>query len=254
MSRDVGVLRCGLAHPGWVWGSTRIAIGADGYPSVVSTPPAQVESQAVIDLLGMLAYGELLAFDRMATDARLAPDLHRRAVLSEMAAVEIGNYRRLADRLTELGADPQDAMRPYVGALDDYHDSTEPKDWLEALTKAYVGDSIADDFFRELAAFLAPADGELVRQVLHQSQYHEFACTEIQAAIEADPKVANRLSMWARRLVGEGLSQAQRVAGERTALTALILSGVDEEGGAQALFKRLTSAHTVRMAAVGLNN
>ena len=30
---------------------------------------------AVVDLLGMLAYGELLAFDRMAADARLAPDL-----------------------------------------------------------------------------------------------------------------------------------------------------------------------------------
>ena len=42
---------------------------------------------AVVDLLGMLAYGELLAFDRMAADAQLAPDLPRRAVLSEMAGV-----------------------------------------------------------------------------------------------------------------------------------------------------------------------
>src|SRR5687768_15899021 len=106
----------------------------------------------------MLAYGELLAFDRMAADARLAPDLHRRAVLSEMAAAEIASYRRLADRLAELGADPQDAMRPFVGALHEYHDNTEPKDWLEALTKAYVGDGIADDFFREVAQFLDPAD------------------------------------------------------------------------------------------------
>jgi hypothetical protein len=217
----------------------------------VSTPDP---TEAVVDLIGMLAYGELLAFERMAADARLAPDLHRRAVLSEMAAVEIANYRRLAGRLTELGADPQDAMTPYVEALQSYHDSTEPRDWLEALTKAYVGDGIADDFFREVAAFLDPADGDLVRQVLHDSRYDEFACEEIRDAIEADPKVANRLSMWARRLVGEGLSQAQRVAGERPALTALILSGVGDQGGLQALFKRLTAEHTARMAAVGLNN
>ena len=57
----------------------------------------------MVDLLGMLAYGELVAFDRMAADARLAPDLRRRAVLSEMAGREITNYCRLADRLTELG-------------------------------------------------------------------------------------------------------------------------------------------------------
>jgi hypothetical protein len=207
-----------------------------------------------VDLLGMLAYGELLAFDRMATDARLAPDLRRRAVLSEMAAVEITNYRRLAQRMLDLGADPQEAMAPYVAPLHAYHDMTEPKDWLEALTKAYVGDGIADDFFREIAKFLAPLDRELVLEVLHDSQYAEFAATEIQAAIGADPKVANRLSMWARRLVGEGLSQAQRVAGERIALATLIVVGTGDQAGVHALFKRLTSAHTARMAAVGLNN
>lgn len=209
---------------------------------------------AVVDLLGLVAYGELLAFDRMAADARLAPDLGRRAVLSEMAAAEIGNYRRLADRLTELGIPPGDAMSPYVPALQSYHDSTEPRDWLEALTKAYVGDSIADDFFREIAGYLAEPDRKLVLDVLHDSHYDEFAGAEIRAAIEADPKVANRLSMWARRLVGEGLSQANRVAAERVALATLLVTGSGDQAAVQTLFKRLTAAHIARMAAVGLNN
>lgn len=218
-----------------------------------STAP-RASRAAVVDLLGMVAYGELLAFDRMAADARLAPDLHRRAVLCEMAAVEIHNYRRLADRLTELGVAPGDAMAPFVDALRSYHDSTEPKDWLEALTKAYVGDGIADDFFRQMAAFLAEPDRQLVLDVLHESRYDDFAAREIRLAIEADPRVANRLSMWARRLVGEGLSQAGRVAAERTALTELIATGFDDQAGVQALFRRLTTAHTERMGAVGLNN
>jgi tRNA-(MS[2]IO[6]A)-hydroxylase (MiaE)-like len=225
-------------------------------PSAAEAPSgsAEVPSGAVVDLLGMLAYGELLAFDRMAADARLAPDLGRRAVLSEMAAVEIANYRRLARRMLDLGANPQQAMAPYVAPLQAYHDKTEPKDWLEALTKAYVGDGVADDFFREIAKFLAPPDRELVLEVLHDSQYADFAAAEIQAAIGADPKVANRLSMWARRLVGEGLSQAQRVAGERIALATLIVVGSADQAGVQAMLKRLTSAHTTRMAAVGLRN
>ncbi|MBO4209392.1 ferritin-like fold-containing protein [Micromonospora echinofusca] len=211
-------------------------------------------TEAVVDLLGLVAYGELLAFDRLAADARLAPDLRRRAALCEMAAVEITNYRRLADRLAELGVTPDDAMAPYVDALQAYHDSTEPKDWLEAVTKAYVGDALADDFLREIADSLTGPDRQLVLDVLHDSRYDEFAAGEIRAAIAADPKVANRLSMWARRLLGEGLSQAGRVAAERGALTALVVVRSGDQAGAQALFGRLTAAHTARMVAVGLNN
>jgi hypothetical protein len=210
--------------------------------------------EAVIDLLGLLAYAEMLAFDRMAADARLAPDLHRRAVLSEMAAREIDNYSRLAGRLRELGTDPDAAMAPFVAPLNDYHDQTEPKDWLEALTKAYVGDGIADDFYREVAAFLGSPDRELVLDVLHDSRHSDFAAAEIRAAIAADPRLANRLSMWARRLVGEGLSQAQRVAAERSRLAGLIIAGMREQAAVAALFKQLTAAHTERMTSVGLNN
>jgi hypothetical protein len=208
----------------------------------------------VAELLGLLAYAELVAFDQMAADARLAPDLHRRAVLSEMAAREIDNYCRLAARLGELGVEVEDAMHPYVAALGDYHEQTKPKDWLEALAKAYVGDGVADDFYREIAAYLDAEDRDLVLDVLHDSRHADFAAAELRAAIAADPKVANRLSMWARRLVGEALSQAQRVAGERVALAGLIASGGGDLSDVQTLFRRLTSAHTTRMGAVGLNN
>jgi 1,2-phenylacetyl-CoA epoxidase catalytic subunit len=209
----------------------------------------------VVDLLGMLAYAELLAFDRLADDAKLAPDVSRRAVLSEMAASEISNYRRIAARLTELGADPEDAMAPFRQPLDDYHDQTQPSSWLEALTKAYVGDSIADDFVREVAQGLAQPDRDLVLEVLHDSQYADYAAREIQQALAEDPSAGNRLSMWARRLVGEALRQSQRVAAERPALAQLLVSGGDGDLSTLAsMLKRLTAAHTARMTTVGLNN
>ncbi|GAA2705835.1 ferritin-like fold-containing protein [Micromonospora olivasterospora] len=208
---------------------------------------------AVVDLLGLVAFGQLLAFDRLAADARLAPDLRRRAVLSEMAAAEIGTFRRLAGRLAALGVPPEEAMAPYVEPLQAYHDSTEPKDWLEAVTKAYVGDGISDDFLREIAGGLDEPDRRLVLDVLHESRYAEFAAAEFRAALQADPRAANRLSMWARRLVGEALSQAGRVAAaDRGALTALVAQGGRVD--AQELFGRLTAVHTERMTAVGLNN
>lgn len=218
------------------------------------TPPAPADDaqRAVVELLGLLAYAELDAFDRMAADARLAPDLTRRAILSEMAGREIDNFRRLAERLRELGADPETAMTPFVGPLQDYHAKTEPNDWLEALTKAYIGEGLADDFYREIAGFLQSPDRELVLDVLHESRFEEFTAEEIRAAIAADPKVANRLSMWARRLSGEALSQAQRVAMAHTDLVTLVMVGAGDQAGA--LFKRLTSAHASRMTSVGLNN
>ncbi|WP_422737016.1 ferritin-like fold-containing protein [Micromonospora sp. WMMD729] len=207
---------------------------------------------AVPDLLGLVAVGELLAFERMAADARLAPDLRRRVALHQMAGAEIDNYRRLADRLTELGVSPEAAMTPYLRPLQAYHDSTEPRDWAEVVTKAYVGDAITDDFLREIADALDGPDRTLVLDVLHDSRYAEFAAAEIRTAVAADPRVAGRLSIWARRLVGEALSQAGRVAAERATLTTLITRAdrIDVPG----LFARLTAAHTARMAAVGLNN
>ncbi|MEU7952858.1 ferritin-like fold-containing protein [Micromonospora chalcea] len=207
---------------------------------------------AAIDLFGLVAYGELLAFDRLAADARLAPDLGRRAALSEMAAAEIAHYRWLTDRLAAWGVTPEEAMVPYVEALPAYHDSTEPRDWAEAVTKAYVGDAITDDFLRGIAGGLDGPERTLLLDVLHDSRYAEFAAAEIRAAIEADPRAAGRLSMWARRLLGEALSQAGRVAAaDRGALSALIgRTGGDVPG----LLRRLTEAHTARMTAVGLNN
>jgi tRNA-(MS[2]IO[6]A)-hydroxylase (MiaE)-like len=209
------------------------------------------DADALTDLLALLAYGQLQAFDRMAADARLAPDLRRRATLTEMAAAEVTNFRRLLNRLAEHSDDPHAAMAPFADALEAYHEQTEPNDYLQALVKAYVGDGLADDFYGEIAELLASPDREIVLDVLHDARYATFAADEIRTAIAADPKVADPLSMWARRLVGEGMSQALRVAADRPALVALIASDGD---GVSELLKRIKSAHTARMSAVSLNN
>src|SRR5690348_13088370 len=133
-----------------------------------------VENTAVVDLLGGLAYAELTAFDRLAEDARLAPTLSGRAALARMAAAEIAHHGRLTDRLTELGADPQQAMVPFVSALDSFHEGTRPSTWLEGLVKAYVGDGLASDFYREIAGFLAEPDRTLVLDVLADTGHADF--------------------------------------------------------------------------------
>lgn len=212
-----------------------------------------VESSAVVDLLGALAYAELTAFDRLAEDARLAPTLTGRAALARMAAAEIGHHCRLVERLEQLGTDPSQAMAPFVPALDAFHGSTRPGTWLEGLVKAYVGDGLATDFYREIASFLPEPDRALVLEVLADTGHAEFAVREVRAAITADRRVRGRLSLWGRRLVGEAMSQSQAVIAEHDGLAELIIAGTGDLSGVARLIERITRAHTERMTALGLN-
>ena len=219
----------------------------------MATDDGGPSTSAVIDLLGVLAYAELTAFDRLAEDARLAPTLDGRSALARMAAAEIAHHERLTARLRELGVDAAAAMTPFVAALDAFHDGTRASTWLEGLVKAYVGDGLAADFYREVAAFLPQPDRALVEEVLADSGHADFALREVRAAIAADPTLTGRLALWARRLVGEALTQSQAVIAAHDDLADMIITGTGDLAGVGELLKRLTTAHSARMQALGLN-
>jgi hypothetical protein len=216
------------------------------------TPAAA--GDGVLDLLGLIAYAELVAFFRLSDDAALAPTLADKPALAEMAVAEFGHFQLLRGRIEALGADVDEAMAPFVPALDAFHARTAPSDWLESLIKAYVGDGIAADFYRTVATLLDADTEALVLEVLADTGHSAFVIDRVRAAIAADPRVAGRLALWARRLVGEAFGQAQRVAAEREPLARLLADGSHQLGDLGRMFSSLTDAHEDRMSALGLSS
>src|SRR3954468_24891179 len=213
--------------------------------------------EAVVDLLGAIAYGEISAFERLAEDAKLAPSLEDKVAIATMAAAELGHVAWLRDRIVELGADPFAAMAPFRHAIDLFHEHTAPSDWYEGLVKAFVGDGLAADFYREIAAYLDADTRDLIVASLDDAGQAVFAVRHIRQAIADDPKLGGRLALWGRRLMGEALTQAQRVAAERDALSTLLAGGIDRPGLDLAaigrMFPRITDRHSERMTELGLS-
>jgi tRNA-(MS[2]IO[6]A)-hydroxylase MiaE-like protein len=228
----------------------------DGEVPVAFQDP--VYRAAMVDLLGVIAYGEISAFERLAEDSKLAPSLEDKVALAAMASAEFGKVEPLHARITELGADPFAAMKPFRVAIDQFHLHTAPSDWLEGLVKAYVGDGLANDFYREIAAYLDPDTRDLVVSSVEDESRAAYLIERVRQTIATDPTTGGRLALWGRRLMGEALTQAQRVAAERESLSALLAGGVDRPGLDLAaigrMFTRLTERHAERMAELGLDS
>jgi len=215
-------------------------------------------SQALVELLGVVAYGELAGFFRISADAELAPTLAESIKMAELAAIEFRHYTLISSHLQSLGIEPERAMAPFVGVFSAYHDRTKPADWFEGLVKAYVGDSIASDFYLEIANLLPDESKEVILKTADSSIHMEFAVSTLMAAMAHDPRLRSRLALWARRLVGEAIAQAQQLAATHEGLFDLINGsngGTSEEFVGLDLgrvFIRLTENHTHRMQRLGL--
>ncbi len=156
-----------------------------------SSDPADFQDpayrEAVVDLLGAISYGEISAFERLAEDSKMAPAIRDKVALASMAAAELGHVGRLHERLTELGPTRSRRWPPFIEPIEKFHRHTAPADWYEGLVKAYVGDGLAADFYREIAAYLDAATRDLVIASLEDTGQADFVVDRIRGAIAAQP-------------------------------------------------------------------
>lgn len=208
----------------------------------------------VVDLFGVMAYGELSSFERLSSDARFSPTLQDRAALGRLAVTEFEHFEMVSAHLASLGVDPEEAMSPFQASIDSFHERTRPADWYESLMKAYVIDAISGDFYTALAGHLDESTRALISKVQSTAEQGGLLHSRLSGALSDDPRLASRLALWGRRLVGEALTQAQRVGIERQFLGGLLFAGeaADTERETAQLFAQLTRNHSRRMSSLGL--
>jgi hypothetical protein len=216
-----------------------------------------------IELLGLVAQLEDVAFARLAADAALAPSSEQRLALTRFAAAAVARRDRVLARITELGGDPVAALRQYDHVLDDFDARTQPSSWWERLLKAYVGYGVADDFCRIAADGLDETSRALVLEILDDASHADLAVAELDAAGSSDGVLTARLALWGRRLVGESLGVVQRLLVQRPGLVRVLTRSREDEAPVTEpaaantnqptkLFGELTAQHTRRMSRLGL--
>ncbi|HIZ97720.1 MAG TPA: ferritin-like domain-containing protein [Candidatus Janibacter merdipullorum] len=221
------------------------------------TPLGDREREGTIDLLGAIAYGAISGFSRMAADSEMARDLELKRALAGMAVKEFHNHELLADHIVDLGGEPNAAMVPFKSAFEVFHERTRPRDLLEGLVKAYIGDGIATDFYIEISRYVEPESRAIIARASSDHRDVDTIVKAVRAGIAEDSRRAGPLALWGRRLVGEALTQGQVVAGEREALSELVLGLSHDRPGATLeevgqLMQRLTDRHQLRMGRLGL--
>lgn len=211
---------------------------------------------AVLDLLGLLAHGELASFARLADDAAHAPDLTGRLTLSRMAAGELSHIDVLEQHVTRLGGELEAEMLAYADVLGDFDARTIPRDWWERLVKTYVGYGLVLDFQRELGGRLDPVTRALVEDALADNGYADYVVSVLAPVLAAEPQLGARLALWGRRVVGEALGIAQNALVKHPSLVRLLASRAgdesEDEAEATRVLNRLAGGHARRMDRLGL--
>ncbi|CAN5177598.1 ferritin-like fold-containing protein [soil metagenome] len=194
--------------------------------------------------LGRLGYLTLVLFENLSRAVSTSPSVGAKTRLSVAAAEVLEAHEGLVVEMITLKIDPVAAMDPFRAELDDFQRRTQGSDWYEVLVTCYLTAGFLSDFFDGLAAGLPDALSKRVSSLLDVDTGEEVLQEELRTAIDANPRLASRLAMWGRRLVGDTMLIA------RSSLA--IGREAPGEDRIEPVFTELIAAHTRRMDALGL--
>lgn len=202
------------------------------------TPP-------LLTFLGQAAYLQLTIFENASRAVATAPTTDAKENLSRVAALSLAKHHGLTAQIERHGNPPGQVMEPFTADIDRFQRSTIGSDWFENLMACYLTAGFLDDFYIRLAGGLSGDYAERVAAILRADSGADRMADELRKGIDANPRLASRLAMWGRRLVGDTMLVA------RAGLVASTNHDSDE-ARIEPVFTELIAAHTRRMDALGL--
>lgn len=194
--------------------------------------------------LGQLGYLTLVLFENLGRGAAVAPTVSGKSRLGRVAAEVLEIHEAVLRELEAKRIDPTSAMEPYRAGLDDFQRRTQGDDWHEILITCYLTSGFLLDFFAGLAAGLPGGLSDRISALLSDDDAEDLLVQELRDALDGNPRLAARLAMWGRRLVGDTMLVARA--------TLDLQSRADGEARVEPIFTELIAAHTRRMDALGL--
>lgn len=200
---------------------------------------------SLTEFLGRAAYVQLTLFENLSRAISSAPTTAAKTAIGRSAEISIAKHRALVDEITRAGGSPAEVMEPYTAVVDEFERVTHGADWYETLVTCYVTTGFLDDFFAKLAAGLPTDTAKRMTGILTGQSGEQLLAEELRSAIDANPRLASRLAMWGRRLIGDTMLVAR---------SSLVYSEnhKSDEARIEPVFTELIAAHTRRMDALGL--
>lgn len=197
-----------------------------------------------VSYLGQVAYFELAVFETLSRAVSESPTLASKEGLSAVAGDALAKHHGVVAELRRLKVDPASAMEPFAASIDRFKELTRGNDWLETLVSVYITGGFLDDFFQRLVGGLPKALAARVQALIEPDREAAIIVEQLQQSIETDPRVASRLALFGRRLLGDAILLARN---------AIAGSGdkVHDEARMEPVFTDLIAAHSRRMDALG---
>lgn len=208
---------------------------------------------ATVELLGVLAYGQLRAFAAMSSAVRFAPDARAADRIAGFARLEHDAYRALHDHLDTLTDLPTAAMDRQKGLFDRFFGRAPLDDWFGAAVFFAFGIPLARDFMRTVVPMLDPESGDVVLRTLEdRAEVEAAAIALLRSELNSDTSRERARSIVAD-LLGQALTSFQQAAGDSDALSVLL--GAQDDAPSievRRLAMGLLSAHRGRLVELGL--
>jgi tRNA-(MS[2]IO[6]A)-hydroxylase (MiaE)-like len=199
----------------------------------------------IIPYLGLVAYLQLEVHAVSARAAAEAPDLEAKEKLSYAAGRALEKYQEFAAEIRRRHREPVAIMEPYAHIIDQYSARIAPQNWHELVMTVYLVGGLFDDFFAQLAQGISDPYGKQAAQIVLRNPGNFEIASLLKRSIRDNPKTADSLALWGRRLVGDSLLVAR---------SSLVLSDdlAHDEKKIEPVFTELIAAHIKRMEALGL--